>query len=58
MEFSIGRPSIALHIIYENPKETLKTATQTCKDYGIKHCTIKTETKKCHCQREEDNDIH
>jgi len=55
---SIGRPSIALHIICENPKETLKTATQTCKDYGIKHCTIQTETKECNCQHEEDNDIH
>ena len=46
------------HIICENPKETLKTATQTCKDYGIKHCTIQTETKECNCQHEEDNDIH
>jgi zinc transporter 2 len=55
---SIGRPSIALHIICENPRETLKTATQTCKDYGIKHCTIQTETKECNCQHEEDNDIH
>ena len=55
---SIGRPSIALHIICENTKETLKTATQICKDYGIKHCTIQTETKECNCQHEEDNDIH
>ena len=55
---SIGRPSIALHIICENPRETLKEATQTCKDYGIKHCTIQTETKECNCQHEEDNDIH
>jgi len=55
---SIGRPSIALHIICENPRETLKTATQTCKNYGIKHCTIQTETKECNCQHEEDNDIH
>jgi zinc transporter 2 len=55
---SIGRPSIALHIICENPRETLKEATQTCKDYGIKHCTIQTETKECNCQHEEANDIH
>ena len=55
---SIGRPSIALHIICENPKDTLKIATQTCKNYGIKHCTIQTETKECNCQHEEDNDIH
>ena len=55
---SIGRPSIALHIICENTKETLKTATQICKDYGIKHCTIQTETKECNCHHEEDNDIH
>ena len=55
---SIGRPSIALHIICDNPDEILKTATQTCKDYGIKHCTIQTETKECNCQHEEDNDIH
>ena len=55
---SIGRPSIALHIICEDPKETLKMANQTCKNYGIKHCTIQTETKECNCQHEEDNDIH
>ena len=55
---SIGRPSIALHIICENPGDTLKIATETCKDYGIKHCTIQTETKECNCKHEEDNDIH
>ena len=55
---SIGRPSIALHIICDNPDEILKTSTQTCKDYGIKHCTIQTETVECNCQHEEDNDIH
>ena len=55
---SIGRPSIALHIICESPKDTLKIATQTCKNYGIKHCTIQTETKECNCKHEEENDIH
>ena len=55
---SIGRPSIALHIICENPNEILKLATQKCKDYGIKHCTIQTETLANNCQHEEDNDIH
>ena len=55
---SIGRPSIALHIICESPKDTLKVATQTCKNYGIKHCTIQTETKQCNCKHEEENDIH
>ena len=55
---SIGRPSIALHIICENPKDTLKIATLTCKNYGIKHCTIQTETKECNCKHEEENDIH
>jgi zinc transporter 2 len=55
---SIGRPSIALHIICENPGETIKIATETCKSYGIKHCTIQTETKEYNCQHEEDNDIH
>ncbi len=55
---SIGRPSIALHIICESPKDTLKVATQTCKNYGIKHCTIQTETKECNCKHEEENDIH
>ena len=55
---SIGRPAITLHIICENPKETLKIATQTCKNYGIKHCTIQTETKECNCKHEEENDIH
>ena len=55
---SIGRPSIALHIICENPGDTLKTATETCKNFGIKHCTIQTETKECNCQHEEENDIH
>ena len=55
---SIGRPSIALHIICENPNIQLKTATQTCKSYGIKHCTIQAETKECNCKHEEENDIH
>ena len=55
---SIGRPSIALHIICDNPDDTLKKATQKCQDYGIKHCTIQTETVECNCQHEEDNDIH
>ena len=55
---SIGRPSIALHIICESPKDTLKFATQTCKNYGIKHCTIQTETKESNCNHEEENDIH
>jgi zinc transporter 2 len=55
---SIGRPSIALHIICENPKDTLKIATQTCKNYGIKHCTIQTETKESNCKHEDENDIH
>ena len=55
---SIGRPSIALHIICDNPNEILKIATQTCKNYGIKHCTIQTETLANNCQHEEDNDIH
>ena len=55
---SIGRPSIALHIICENPRDTLKIATQTCKNYGIKHCTIQTESKESNCKHEEENDIH
>ena len=55
---SIGRPSIALHIICDNPDDILKKATQKCQDYGIKHCTIQTETLDCNCQHEEDNDIH
>ena len=55
---SIGRPSIALHIICESPKDTLKIATQTCKNYGIKHCTIQAETKESNCNHEEENDIH
>ena len=55
---SIGRPSIALHIICDNPDDILKKATQKCQDYGIKHCTIQTETVECNCHHEEDNDIH
>ena len=55
---SIGRPSIALHIICESPRDTLKKATVICQEYGIKHCTIQTETKENNCQHEEDNDIH
>jgi len=55
---SIGRPSIALHIICKSPKDTLKIATQTCKNYGIKHCTIQAETKESNCNHEEENDIH
>jgi len=55
---SIGRPSIALHIICDNPKEILKIATQTCKKYGIKHCTIQTETELYNCKHDEENDIH
>ena len=55
---SIGRPSIALHIICDNPKETLKIATQICKNYGIKHCTIQSETELYNCKHDEENDIH
>ena len=55
---SIGRPCIALHIICKSPKDTLKKATQICKDYGIKHCTIQTETNEINCKHEEENDIH
>ena len=55
---SIGRPSIALHIICDNPKDTLKIASQTCKNYGIKHCTIQTETELYNCKHDEENDIH
>ena len=55
---SIGRPSIALHIICENPNEILKIVTQTCKNYGIKHCTIQTETESYNCKHDEENDIH
>ena len=43
--------------VYEN-RDTLKTANQICKDYGIKHCTIQTENKENDCQHEEENDIH
>lgn len=55
---SIGRPSIALHIICDNPKDILKIASQTCKNYGIKHCTIQTETELYNCKHDEENDIH
>ena len=55
---SIGRPSIALHIICDNPKETLKIATQIFKKYGIKHCTIQSETELYNCKHDEENDIH
>ena len=55
---SIGRPSIALHIICDNPKEIVTTATLTCKKYGIKHCTIQTETELYNCKHDEENDIH
>ena len=55
---SIGRPCIALHIICKSPKDALKKATQICKDYGIKHCTIQTETNEINCKHEEENDIH
>jgi zinc transporter 2 len=55
---SIGRPSIALHIICDKPKEILQLATQTCKNFGIKHCTIQTETELYNCKHEEENDIH
>ena len=55
---SIGRPSIALHIICDNPKEILKIATHTCKMFGIKHCTIQTETELNNCKHDEENDIH
>ena len=55
---SIGRPSIALHIKCDNPKDILKIATQTCKNYGIKHCTIQTETELYNCKHDEENDIH
>ena len=55
---SIGRPSISLHIKCNNPKEIIKIATQICKKYGIKHCTIQSETELYNCKHDEENDIH
>lgn len=55
---SIGRPSIALHITSENPSQTLKRATEICKNHGIKHCTIQSEDKNYVCTHDEENDIH
>ena len=55
---SIGRPSIALHITCDNPKDTLEKATQVCKKHGIKHCTIQAEPQKYICTHKEENDIH
>lgn len=55
---SIGRPSIALHIVCEDPTKTLKMATEVCQNHGINHCTIQAEGKDYVCRHEEENDIH
>ena len=55
---SIGRPSIALHISCDDPSDALEKATQVCKKFGIKHCTIQAEPHKYICTHKEENDIH
>ncbi len=57
-DISIGRPSIALHIVCEDPTKTLYNATEICKKHGINHCTIQAEDKNYVCNHEEENDIH
>ena len=62
---SIGRPSISLHILSDNPQKTLEQATLVCQKYGIHHCTIQVEDNTqirrlsyMKCTHENDNDIH
>lgn len=62
---SVGKPSISLHILSNNPQKSLEQATKICQRYSIFHCTIQVEdnTQKrrpsfMNCTHAFDNSIH
>lgn len=62
---SVGKPSISLHILSDNPQKSLESATKICKKYGIHHTTIQVEDNNqrrresfVHCTHNYDNTIH
>lgn len=62
---SIGKPSISLHILSNNPQKTLEQVTRACNKHGIFHTTIQVEddTQKhrpsfMKCNHTYDNTIH
>jgi zinc transporter 2 len=62
---SIGKPAISLHMLSDNPQNSLEDATQLCQKYGIFHSTIQVEDNThrrrgsfVQCTHSYDNTIH
>lgn len=62
---SVGKPSITLHILSNNPQKSLEQVTRSCNKHGIYHTTIQVEddTQKhrpsfMKCNHTYDNTIH
>lgn len=62
---SVGKPSISMHILSDNPQKSLEISTKICKKYGIHHTTIQVEDNNqrrresfVHCTHNYDNTIH
>jgi zinc transporter 2 len=62
---SVGKPSITLHILSNNPQKTLEQVTRSCNKHGIYHTTIQVEDDSqkhrpsfMKCNHTYDNTIH
>lgn len=62
---SVGKPSITLHILSNNPQKTLEQVTKSCNKHGIYHTTIQVEDDSqkhrpsfMKCNHTYDNTIH
>jgi zinc transporter 2 len=62
---SVGKPSISLHVLSNNPQKSLEHITRSCNKHGIYHTTIQVEddTQKhrpsfMKCNHTYDNTIH
>lgn len=62
---SIGKPSITLHILSNNPQKSLEQVTRSCNKHGIYHTTIQVEDDSqkhrpsfMKCNHSNDNTIH
>lgn len=62
---SVGKPSITLHILSNNPQKSLEQVTRSCNKHGIYHTTIQVEDDNqkhrpsfMKCNHTYDNTIH
>lgn len=62
---SVGKPSITLHILSNNPQKSLEQVTRSCNKHGIYHTTIQVEDDSqkhrpsfMKCNHTYDNTIH